>query len=310
MYCRAMNSRALGSCRAKALVIINHLDQFMSVQALDLRNMRLQAIGMKTLSERLGQGSGLRLRTLLCDGNDMGLEGMRSLATVMKDNKMAELQHLSLGNNDLGDEGLSVLADALVTGCCPNLTWLNLDGNMVKEGGAKALSQALAACPSVEHLTLRWTNLQDQGLRALADNGLQSGGKRLRELRLDGNAITWQGAEALAGSMRRHPWSKQLQHLSLRWNRVGDQGLASVAEAMQGMRCPKLKELDLIGNEIGGHGVQALAKALRAQGAPRLAKLSLAENRIGPVACKDLASAFRVGACPEMEDLWYVLAST
>jgi len=298
-----MNSRALGACRGKAIIIVKHLDSFPSLEALDLRNMRLQPSGMQLLANQLVQ-SCCRLRILLCDGNELGKEGMKSLAAIMKDHKLPDLHHLSLSNNDLGDEGLSVLADALITGCCPHLTWLSLDGNTVSEGGAKALAQALAACPMVEHLTLRWTNLQDQGLRALADGGLQSNAQRLRELRLDGNAITWEGAKALAGSMRRHPWSKQLQHLSLRWNRVGDKGLVSVAEAMQGLRCPKLRELDLIGNDIGGHGVQALAKALRAQGAPRLAKLSLAENRIGPVACKDLASALRVGSCPEMQDLW------
>ena len=86
----------------------------------------------------------------------------------------------------------------------------------------------------------------------------------------------------------------QLRELHLRFNQIGDAGLAALAQALGGL--PRLETLSLNNNRVGDAGLAALARACAHDGALRsLEALFLNENQIGDAGLAAFAAGARGG---------------
>ena len=159
------------------------------------------------------------------------------------------------------------------------LHWSNLG-----DDGAKALAEGLQHCSSLQTLDLRRNSIGVDGAKALAE-GLQHCSS-LQTLDLRRNSIGADGAKALAEGLQH---CSSLQDLDLARNRIGDDGAKALAEGMQ--HCSSLRELYLQENSIGDDGVKALAEGL--QHCSSLQDLDLAGNRIDDDGAKALAEGIQ-----------------
>jgi len=150
------------------------------------------------------------------------------------------LETLRISEDGAGPDGVQRLAEKLGAGALPAVTLLSLFCTHVSDAGASALAAAL-------------------GRGALP---------RLKTLMLPNTAIGDAGLVALAPALRRRP---ALEHLHLRSNQFGDEGLAAlVAPPPQPAGAPptttggltKLKTLELGFTQIAEAGCAALASAL------------------------------------------------
>ena len=66
------------------------------------------------------------------------------------------------------------------------------------------------------------------------------------------------------------------QKLDLRKNKIGDDGMRALADALAAGKCPALEKLHLMHNQIGDDGMRALADAVAA--APSLKEIGLRDN--------------------------------
>jgi Ran GTPase-activating protein (RanGAP) involved in mRNA processing and transport len=83
---------------------------------------------------------------------------------------------------------------------------------------------------------------------------------------------------------------KGLQYLFLKRNKIGDEGVEQLADALGINKCWQVLNLEV--NEIGPKGAEHLAQALKING--RLEEFSLAINDIGAVGAEQLADALTV----------------
>jgi uncharacterized protein (TIGR02996 family) len=129
------------------------------------------------------------LERLTLSGCGLTADGCRALAGCPR---LARLRSLDLSSNDLGADALSGLR-ALAAPWCDTLEELTLGHSPVGPAGAAAL--AAIAAPNLRRLDLSYSGLDVEAARALAG---ARGLPRLEVLSLRGNAVTDEGAAALA----------------------------------------------------------------------------------------------------------------
>ena len=111
----------------------------------------------------------------------------------------------------------------------------------------------------------------------------------LRELRLFGNRIGDEGMVALADALGERPMlCRNLEELWLQSNLIGDRGLTYTVELLFNGSMVKLRRLLLSDNQIGNAGVAVLGKALNRGALGKLKKLSLQGNLIDDDAVDEL----------------------
>ena len=95
----------------------------------------------------------------------------------------------------------------------------------------------------------------------------------------------------------------KLEHLNLKDNSIGDEGVITFATAAAGGGLPQIKKLDLGDNDIGVAGVQALASAFAEGAFCELTSLDLESNKFGDAGAAALSKALEKGALPSLESL-------
>ncbi|XP_067224567.1 NACHT, LRR and PYD domains-containing protein 3 isoform X2 [Chanodichthys erythropterus] len=127
------------------------------------------------------------------------------------------LSELDLSHNDLQDSGVNLLADGLKNLHCQlnilRLTDCNLTGQC-----CESLSSCLQSSDSLRELDLSNNDLQDSGVKLLAD-GLKNLHCQLNILRLSGCMVTEEGCCFLASALSSNP--SHLRELDLSYNHPG-----------------------------------------------------------------------------------------
>ena len=152
--------------------------------------------GARALADALKAGAFPALEVLNLRMNVIRGQGAMALAHALSTRQ--GLTQLDLNHQYLGDEAVSELIRGL--GVESQLGALNLTSVGLTARGVEAMMHVMAkgACARLRHLVLAENNLEDQGLRCLAE-GLEAGaGKGLRFLDLGTVDGCLEGADAIA----------------------------------------------------------------------------------------------------------------
>jgi hypothetical protein len=205
-----------------------------------------------------------------CLHNGLSLDDLATLGTL--GSVLPALEMLYLYQPAAGPDGVQRLAERLGAGALPAVKFLSLNDMHVGDAGASALAAAL-------------------GRGAMP---------RLKILGLNSAAIGDVGLVALAPALRRLP---ALEHLGLRDNPFGDEGLAALVAPPPppaGALPPptgvlaKLKDLDLSYTQVTDAGCAALAAALDSGALPALEVLDLTGTLASEAEAAGLMARFPV----------------
>lgn len=147
---------------------------------------------------------------------------------------------------------------------CARLAW---NSRKLQAADAKLLAGLVQFMPRLGTLDMRFNQLGDEGLMALASASVKGWLPNLTVLGLSNNKITTGGAKALASAAAGCPPAfETLEQLSLAFNEIDGEGLASLALAMGDGALPKLLTFYLDGNKSDAEVVQqALLKPSNAR---------------------------------------------
>jgi hypothetical protein len=187
------------------------------------------------------------VRHLLLGTNGLGTDGTRAVADALTPGHGIET--LYLGCNRIGPAGVDALADRLAADDTVKALWLKR--NPVGDQGVATLAGALSGNTGIRTLDLVNTGLSVTGLTVLAD-ALAGREHRLQRLYLGGNGFGPEAVPALA----RFIHEAGICELYLSANHLGDDGVAALAVAAEGVRMT----LGLGGNGLTSTGAAALAR--------------------------------------------------
>lgn len=226
------------------------------------------------------------VRSLMLGTDAIGDEGARAVGDVAAGSRT--LEALYLGCNNIGPEGARALGESLVD--APGVTGLWLKRNPIGPAGARHLAGLLRRNQRLRTLDLVNTGLGEAGLQALAD-ALCEGNQGLRDLYLSGNGLGPSAAPALARILRGAP---RLQGLYLGVNRLGEEGVRLLAEALADNRTLRRLELPSNGLSLGLAGTRHLLVAVATHPAIEVLNLGYAAStRVLGAAPNDLRSVAR-----------------
>lgn len=177
-------------------------DGFTSIRQLGLIDCNISDQGFRQVIHSL---DGTQLVKLNLSRNRITSLGLRELANC----KLPELTTLLLDSNLIGD-GFQVSLAGL-----DKLARVSLCDNAIMPSGMEDLAQFIAFHPSLRILSLRSSQIGNEGCICLARVLAQS---RLQELRLGRNGISDQGASVLAQQVA---LSNTLRYLDLSDNSIG-----------------------------------------------------------------------------------------
>ncbi|WP_027342086.1 leucine-rich repeat domain-containing protein [Hamadaea tsunoensis] len=224
------------------------------------------------------------VRHLLLGTNNLGATGAQAVADALTPGH--HLETLYLGCNRIDADGVRSLAERLATDGTVRALWLKR--NPVGDEGVARLCVALLANTTLRTLDLVNVGLSTAGLNRLADT-LAARPVRLQRLFLGGNGFGPGAVPALARLVH----DAGIRELYLACNHLGDEGVAALAAAADGVPMT----FGLGGNGIGPAGVAALARHLGAWTALDLARppseraLGATGNVVGDEGAGHLAAA-------------------
>jgi hypothetical protein len=260
----------------KALYRKMSIGQLGSVKKLDFDGMSPPTMDD---ARRLGGCLNLcvRLKSLDVRGIGMSDEACTWMSSVLAKGAMANLTLLNLNRNQIGDAGVSSLAQACAGGALASLKELRLFGNKIGDAGVKALAKACAggALAQLEKLFLYDNKIGDAGVKSLAKacasgavavpEGVHlgytcdgSGTSPIRGVRyhLTGEDYDLCASEYAKLSVQEQQKYERIEptefamgalaHLTtlrLDYNKIGDAGVKSLAEACASGALASLKEL-------------------------------------------------------------------
>eukprot|EP00815_Leptocylindrus_aporus_P000363 CAMPEP_0116072190 /NCGR_PEP_ID=MMETSP0322-20121206/14329_1 /TAXON_ID=163516 /ORGANISM="Leptocylindrus danicus var. apora, Strain B651" /LENGTH=919 /DNA_ID=CAMNT_0003560885 /DNA_START=151 /DNA_END=2910 /DNA_ORIENTATION=+ len=167
------------------------------------------------------------------------------------------------------------------------LTVLKVGYNQLRDEGIVSLCHALRNHASLETLDVGFNSFGDDGCEALA--GALRTNQSVKTLYLAGNSIQKRGAIALARDVIRERRGI-LKRLHLTANRIGDDGVQAIAEAVERQALQQHSRSPILG-EVGEHEEDE-------EGG--LEELFLGKTHFGKAGC---ASISRMMSCPKIESL-------
>lgn len=225
---------------------------------------------------------------LLLSRNGITSRGASHVCTLVKTSVI--LQTVALGCNPIGDTGAALLGRALqVTRV---LRTLAIQDCQIEPKGIRHLASGLANNRTLEQLWLFGNRAADEGAAHLA-SALRF--CKLEALGLERNGITPKGCEALGLAITYE--SCCLKWLRLQHNRLGDEGVTHIANALHDNRT--LTKLQLRDTGVGSQGCMALASAIRVH--PQLFSLGLEDNNLTSASTTPLVRA--MDASPVLQHL-------
>ncbi|XP_072113047.1 NLR family CARD domain-containing protein 3-like [Mobula birostris] len=144
---------------------------------------------------------------------------------------------IKLSGTNIKDNGMKILSGVMKRQDC-KLQSLKLDGNSLTHKSCEQLVEVLPANHSITFLDLSDNNLQDKGVSLLCD-ALTKENYTLQILRVCNNKLTASCSEHLASMITTN---KTLVELDVSCNRIGEEGLKRLCEALKNEEC-KLEKL-------------------------------------------------------------------
>ena len=230
---------------ASTIVIASLISVNGSLTSLNVHSNSLGAEGAAALASALAAiGSltsvDLSENHLTNRGRDM--TGIKQLAAALGVN--GSLTALDLSYNSFEDEGLSAVCEAIQSNKETKLSSLNFKNNDIGPVGANAVAAMVAATGSLTSL-----DLSNNALCGMATYG--------------GGTYTAEGITAIANALR---VNGSLTELSIYGNRVGDEGVGAICEAIQSNKETKLASLNFGYNGMGPVGANAVAAMVAVTG--------------------------------------------
>lgn len=235
-----------------------------SLQQLVLAHNHLSDEGVRLLQPALTLLRNLDLRAC-----DIGSQGAQCLAAALRETDSLEV--LDLDDNPLEEQGGSALAAGVWQN--QSLRELHLCNTGIGDAGLSRLAQALPHASQLTYLDVSACNIGDEGLSDLADAISDP---------FHGIADKAMLNEEFHGAA---PTPAHLQVLKLRDNKLSDQGVKELGEAMQ--QSSSLQDLDLAGNRVDTQGLECLSAASVLQ------KLCLFNCKLGQEASDTIVSCFK-----------------
>ncbi|XP_041070940.1 NACHT, LRR and PYD domains-containing protein 3-like [Carcharodon carcharias] len=201
---------------------------------------------------------------------------------------------IKLSGANIKDSGMKILTDVMKRRDC-KLQNVKLDGNNLTHKSCEQLVGVLNDNHSIILLDLADNNLQDKGAILLC-NALKAEQCSLQMLSLGGNKLTASCCKDLAEVLEQN---KTLVELDLSNNRIGEEGLGQLSEALKNENCTLQKlglnsifafEFGLMGTYEDASGAEKLCDILKSKNCT-LQSLGLAKNSFTQKGCANLISS-------------------
>ena len=224
--------------------------------------------------------------------NDLRDAGARTIAEAISANGAhhASLSSLDLGFNSIGDEGCESLAVNAVAGNYV-LDTLYLSGNKIRTKGALSIAGAMLHGGALTNLHMSANSLGSDGLKAVAgaiaqvDARIQAGQQQqkagapkrrsIQKLSVDCTGFDEAGFVSIPGMLLTNT---NITCLNLSNNKINDQGMTLLSQALSQNKNVPLETLLLSFNEITDHGLEFLMNSI--WGSQTLKTLKVDNNRI------------------------------
>ena len=227
----------LGEEGAKLLGLVLKFNY--TLKELALQGNHIGDDGAMALAEELASNNNT-LERLQLDWNKIGPRGASALAKALKQN--STLCHISLADNDIDSEGATNIADSIKYNMA--LKELVLSKNKIDDGGAFALTMALGR-PSSRDLKVL---LEDNDFTEVGMSSLE----RIPSLRT--NLGSW------FGELLRAIASGTVGSIDLSSERIGEEEIFMLAEALAECRPPNIQSLWLSGKMLTSRSISQLAQ--------------------------------------------------
>eukprot|EP00520_Triparma_pacifica_P009511 CAMPEP_0118633178 /NCGR_PEP_ID=MMETSP0785-20121206/853_1 /TAXON_ID=91992 /ORGANISM="Bolidomonas pacifica, Strain CCMP 1866" /LENGTH=744 /DNA_ID=CAMNT_0006524025 /DNA_START=48 /DNA_END=2278 /DNA_ORIENTATION=- len=200
---------------------------------------------------------------LLLSNNNISDAGAEEIAMALEGDK-AHVSVIDLRNNKIGVKGAEHLGDAL--GSNVYIMELYLSNNPIMGVGASHLCRSLeptnAGFSAISLLDLRNCDIDDNGGEGVGMSF--RGNTALRNISLCGNYLGDKSATAIAEALQNERC--MIQSLNLSNNKIGGQGGKMIGYSIRSN--VELKELILSGNPLGDLGVSSFAESMEGVEAP------------------------------------------
>jgi Ran GTPase-activating protein (RanGAP) involved in mRNA processing and transport len=196
------------------------------------------------------------IKHFLLGNNIVDLAGAKAIADFISHPHQCQIETWYLAGNRIDADGIGLISKALQTDQHCKALWLKR--NPLKPKGAKHLGHLLEHNQCLEILDLHNTGLLDEGVAYLFD-GLKHN-RSLDLLYLDANGIS--SAQPIADYFSHLVKFKQrgISSLFCGINRLGDEGVAMIAESLHDYH--HLKRLSLDANRLAYQGLKILLEQL------------------------------------------------
>jgi Ran GTPase-activating protein (RanGAP) involved in mRNA processing and transport len=196
------------------------------------------------------------IKHFLLGNNIIDIAGAKAIADFISHPHQSQIETWYLAGNRIDADGIELISKALQTDQHCKALWLKR--NPLKPKGAKHLGHLLEHNQCLEILDLHNTGLLDEGVAYLFD-GLKSN-RSLDLLYLEANGIS--NAQAIADYFSHLVKNEQpgISSLFCGINRLGDEGVAMIAESLHDYH--HLKRLSLDANRLAYQGLKILLEQL------------------------------------------------
>ena len=288
-----LSTNQIGDAGAAALA--RAVGNSRTVTWLNLGSNNIGDAGVAALSKAVGSKTS-QISWLALSNNKIGDAGAAELAKCV-DLPTSKLTKLDVDRNRIGDAGGRALAQAIATPHC-KLTGLDLRDNKIGDAGASAIAVA-SVSSNITGIDLSSNQLGDIGAEAFS-TAIRNSRSSLKELRLWGNRISGAAMAAVTVSLKiARSLDSETRKLDFEGTDVGDDEAVELSEAIKS-RGGTLRTINLGHNRIGDRGVAALAQAFEVL---NVTTLDLRHNDIGDVGAAALARAIESVNCT-ITKLW------
>ncbi|XP_059862707.1 NACHT, LRR and PYD domains-containing protein 3 isoform X1 [Delphinus delphis] len=279
---RLVNYLTSSICRG----IFSVLSDNWNLTELNLSGNTLGDPGMKVLCETLQQ-PGCNIRRLWLGQCCLSHQCCFNISSVLSNNQ--KLVELDLSHNALGDFGIRLLCVGLRHLFC-NLKKLWLVSCCLTSVCCDDLASVLSTNHSLTRLYLGENALGDSGVGILCEKA-KNPQCNLQKLGLVNSGITSGGCVALCSVLSTN---KNLTHLYLRGNALGDVGVKLLCKGLLHAHC-KLQVLELDNCSLTSHCCWGLSTLLTSN--QSLRKLSLGNNDLGDLGVMLLCEVLKQQGC-------------
>ena len=259
--------------------------------SLKLLNFNMTDTGLSNICAFFQNGHARHLETLDLVFNEIGPFEISTLCEVLNSDRCTELTELCLDCNAIGDEGANVLCHTLINGLC-KLSKLQVGRCSLTNHCIPRLSKTLQdeRC-QLTVLSLRWNDINDDGVAMLFKGALSKEHCKLTELDLTGCPLTDCCIPSLCTALQDELC--KLTVLSLGSNHITDRGACMLFEdALSNEHC-KLTELDLSNCSLTDRCISILCTSLQ-DDCCKVTDVSLYGNDIGDEVLSILKEALAV----------------